>query len=181
MVLTVSHVPVASQSLSMAGNPASAVLTTSIESNAVTKPLTTGRPPCVSTGEWRPTSETEEIEATFCATGSGRELDMIHTMSPTTTSFAFLSVEQHLAPTARWCSEVRFSLAFASVTSETKAYGVAASAIERIETSSLLTEPSVERASTESPGLRESMRACEPSGLVTMAFDGKHEIGRAHV
>ena len=37
-------------------------------------------------------------------------------------------------------------------------------------------EPSVVSASTESPGLRESMRACEPSGLVTMAFEGKHGL-----
>ena len=55
----VSHVPVALQALRRGARPCLARVTLSIESTDVTTPSTIGKPPLVSTGEWRPVASTE--------------------------------------------------------------------------------------------------------------------------
>jgi len=84
---------------SMTGRPYVASFTLPIESNEVTTLLTTGKPPCVSTGEWRPLPWAMVILATL----TGIRTPMLTTwiVSPTVTSFDFLSVEQHTEPTGR--------------------------------------------------------------------------------
>ena len=99
----------------------------------------------VRTGEWRPFS----IAAPFLVTRAAPLV--VHTLSPLTTSFAFLRLEQHASPTGRWCSGVRVSVLSASVVSVTKVACASGLAIERSETVSVVRAPSAVAARMTSP------------------------------
>ena len=78
---------------------ASGMVTFSMESKAVTMPSTTGNPPFVSTGEWRPLALVTAALATVVVAALPSATN--HTCSPTPTSLAFLRIVQHEAPTGR--------------------------------------------------------------------------------
>lgn len=91
--------PVTLHELRRVGKPQDARVATSMRSNEVTKPLMIGNEPFVSTGEWRPVS----ARLVTCITRLGEVLLSFatQTVSPTVTSFAFLRLEQQVAPTGK--------------------------------------------------------------------------------
>ena len=90
---------VALHELRRVGKPQDARVATSMRSNEVTKPLTIGNEPFVSTGEWRPMS----ARLVTCITRLGEVLFAFttQTVSPRVTSFAFRRMEQQDEPTGR--------------------------------------------------------------------------------
>ena len=201
-------------------------------SKDVTMPSTTGKPPLVSTGEWRPAACTEVLAVTVVAmtvpsftthivwpTWEGRRQEGRHVgtrerrwetakvgrdrrqgrgfggerearqgfrrrwqagqglaaPSLTWTFLACSRVAQHVAPTGTWWPAVRVTVLFAADARATYAAAFASGlAIDRSETTSVVSAPSCVAASISSPSLRASMREGEPSALVTIDDEGKH-------
>lgn len=109
MSRNLAHVPVALHAARSGTSPYLASITLSNESKAVTIPSTTGMPPLVRTGEWRPwafvlvfaISVIGEMSCEPHASSPEAAALTTQTVSPTVTSAAFLSVEQHDWPTGK--------------------------------------------------------------------------------
>mmetsp|Transcript_17417 Transcript_17417/g.44621 ORF Transcript_17417/g.44621 Transcript_17417/m.44621 type:complete len:212 (-) Transcript_17417:457-1092(-) len=169
----VSHVPDALHAARSGARPYLASVTFSNESKDVTMPSTTGKEPDDRTGECKPAALVADIAVTVCVMALA-PAPAAQTRSPTATSLAFLSVEQHAAPTGRWCSPVRVSVLVALVVSTTKALaGTSRMASERSEMLSVVSAPSAVAATILSPSWRASTRESRPSAIVTIADEGK--------